>query len=226
MNEEKKLKKIKKEMMYGEIIDKAINNPISKGLKSCLCSLCQTPGIGEGIGEAIGVAIDLTLENFQKKKQEEFINIIRESNNITKEMITDIDFIMGFIKATEAVNRLSTNDKVIYIANLFKNTFCIEGEKNIDEYEEWLANLSSLSYREINILIMLYQSNKNKEKKEMFYSNMEEKLGLDKENIIAILTSISRSGFCKEKVGTFLGYTGGEFYTTDYFERFLEKICC
>ncbi|MGG7160220.1 hypothetical protein [Clostridium baratii] len=223
MNEEEKMKKIENELKRGESVDKLINNPISKGLKAGLLSLLPT-GVGDGINETIDEAIDLTLGYFRNKKQEEFFDIIRNSNTITKEMVK-VDFVMGYIKALEAVNRLSTNAKVKYIANLFKNTFCIEGEKNIDEYEEWLANLSSLSYREIKILIMLYESNKKDEKKEVFYKNIEKELGLDEENTIAILTSASKSGFCKEKVGAIVGYTGGEFYTTNYFERFLEKIC-
>ena len=223
MNEEEKIKKIENELKRGGFVYKLINTPILKGLKAGLLSLLPL-GVGDGIKETIDEAIDLTFGYFRNKKQEEFFDIIRNSNTITKEMV-NVDFVMGYIKALEAVNRLSTNAKVKYIANLFKNTFCIEGKKNIDEYEEWLANLSSLSYREIKILIMLYESNKKDEKKEVFYKNIEKELGLDEENTIAILTSVSKSGFCKEKVGAIVGYTGGEFYTTNYFQRFLEKIC-
>ena len=39
-----------------------------------------------------------------------------------------------------------------------------------------------------------------------------------------ILSAVTRTGFCKEKVGAYLGYEGDVYYTTPLFENFLKCI--
>ena len=39
-----------------------------------------------------------------------------------------------------------------------------------------------------------------------------------------MLVSITRSGFCKETVGMYMGYEGGVYHTTAYFHNFLSYI--
>ena len=47
---------------------------------------------------------------------------------------------------------------------------------------------------------------------------------MEKEMVNNILSSMTQSGFCKEKIGTYTGYTGNVYYTTDLFSRFLKLI--
>lgn len=228
MNDEKTFEDVKKKL---DRIEK-INNFEGGYLVKLL-------GIGAGVADltvpGIGVAFDGIKDLSEKiiqdsliKKRKELMEIIM----LNKELITvdmiDESFIVELANTIRVVDRLATNDKVKYIGNLFRNTFCCDLKANIDEYEEWLQNLNQLSYRQIQILKLLYDNEQSYKEKEVyvnFYKEVEEKFEIEREETESILTSASKSGFCREKVGAILGYKGGEFYTTDYFKKFIERIC-
>lgn len=71
-------------------------------------------------------------------------------------MVNDIEFILNFAKTIEAVNRLASNDKVKYFANLLKNGYFVSEKILNDTFDEYLHLLSVLSYREIEYLWFLY----------------------------------------------------------------------
>ena len=48
--------------------------------------------------------------------------------------------------------------------------------------------------------------------------------GIEKDEVKNILSAVTRTGFCKEKVGAYLGYEGDVYYTTSLFESFLKCI--
>ena len=101
-----------------------------------------------------------------------------------------------------------------------------------------------MSYRQINILIDLYiyeQNNvvednaEDKTKKNnklaprhntwsTFVDSVAEKYNIVSKDVISILTSISKTGFCSEVTGAYFGYTGGVFYITNSCKRFIEMI--
>lgn len=198
-----------------ETIGDIISNPV---IKSALDLLTEIPGAGNLARNVLeqGVA------EFQKKKKEEFLDYILESGElIVQKDIIDVTFIMELAKTMEVLNRLATNEKIIYIANLFRNSLLQGEERDIDLYEENLKRLDDLSIREITILAKLYQHNGNNE---AFYEDVKQSYSMDKDEIKNVLASVTRTGFCKEKVGAYLSYGGDAYHTTVLFEKFLQKI--
>lgn len=211
--------KIKKQLTQITTINKAQNSHLVDG---GIMTLIRGFPI---IGDLINTNTVKTLNNMQEMKQKELMDVILSDKElITSEKVNNIEFIMEFIKMIEVVNKLASNEKVVYIANLFRSSFIETNNYNTSEFEEYLFRLNDLSLREINILVDLYN---NSFELERFYKISEEKHGLNKETINAILSSITRSGFCSELGGTMtLGYTGDFYFTTPYFEAFLKKIKC
>ena len=90
-----------------------------------------------------------------------------------------------------------------------------------DVKTELLKRLEELSIREITILAKLHQYKYNNE---AFYEDIRKDCGIEKDEVKNILSAVTRTGFCKEKVGTYLGYEGDVYYTTSLFESFLKCI--
>ncbi len=215
------------------------NNP---AVKATILSLIKTIPM---LGELIDDTIDVVLTKFQESKRNELLDIIlHDSENITTEMVNDVEFIMNFAKTLDAVNRLGSNDKVKYFANVLKNGY-LSNERIADgEFEEYLFALSTLSYRQINILIDLYIHEKNNVKEyngkdetqknnklagryepwRDFVNNITTKYLITEEDVVSILSSISKTGFCNEITGTYFDYSGGVFYITNSCKRFIRMI--
>lgn len=228
MENSKDFEDIKNSLDKAEAVCSLKDAPATKILKSLVEAVGEyfpqyaiIPIVAEGVGSIAGQI----LNNFTIKKRQELLEYISLSKEIiTTDMVIDEQFIIEFANTINAIDKLAANDKIKYIANLFKNTFCVSAKRNIDEYDEWLQNLMSLSYREIEMLIMLRESEKNSEDINQFFEKTKDRFNITEEEAKAILTSATKSGFCREKTGAILGYSGGDFFTTEYFEKFLEKI--
>ena len=106
------------------------------------------------IGDLLDSTTDKLLEDFQRKKEQELIEVIlKDSNSITNEMVNDVEFIVNFAKTREAVRRLATNDKVKYFGNLVRNGYLAGNHIENSEFEEYLDILNTMSYREIQHVI-------------------------------------------------------------------------
>lgn len=105
------------------------------------------------VGDMIDSTTEVLLNEFQEKKEQELIDIIfSDTNNITTEMVNDVEFIVNFNKTLEAVRRLATNDKVKFFGNLMKNGYLMDERIENNVFEEYLDILNTLSYREICFL--------------------------------------------------------------------------
>ena len=206
---------VKTELQDMEAIADFFSNPM---IKSGMEMLGEIPGIGSLAKNLL----EQEVAGFQKRKREEFLSYITESGElIAKSDVADVPFLMELARTLEVLNRLATNEKVLYIANLFKHTFLLAGDRDIDLYEENLKRLEELSIREITILAKLHQYKYNNE---AFYEDIRKDCGIEKDEVKNILSAVTRTGFCKEKVGTYLGYEGDVYYTTSLFESFLKCI--
>lgn len=146
---------IKSELVKSEVINDLYNSPLVSAFVGVIKTYVPFFGdLADGI-------IKNELSNFQNIKRDEFCKIVFSNQElITSDLIKDMEFIMEFMKTIDVVNRLSSNDKVKYLANLFKNSYILNKNRNLDEYEEWLSRLSDLSYREIQLLEFLYECDK------------------------------------------------------------------
>lgn len=178
-----------------------------------------------GVGTAVSVLDDLSTNALKKKvdkSRKELVACLKKASpNFTLDSVSDEDFITDFANLYEANLRLRSNEKVQFMANLFVSAHCGEVLCGLDEYDEMLERLNRLSLREIKLLYLLHKHGGTSEK---FYKDAGEELGIETELINNMLSSITQSGFCKEKVGAFLSYTGNTYYTTELYSRFLSLI--
>ncbi len=182
--------------------------------------------------------IEREIEMLQKKKLEEFFEILLEDNAITLDDIKDVDCIMETAKTIEVINRLIRNDKVKYLANLLKDS--IKNKKrDIDEFEELLNKLDALSMREIDLLYLLYQEEEKKtgfdnngqkvfnleDSWEAFVNEAKLKYGLNDSEVISVMSGIMRTGFC---IGEWRVYLNARavmiIYTSPEYRKLLKKI--
>ena len=105
-------------------------------------------------GDLIDSSTNKLLNDFQQKKEQELLDVIlQDDHSITSEMVNDVEFIINFARAKEAVQRLATTDKVEYFGNLIRNGY-LQG-KHIDGsiFDEYIHILNTMSYREIQYLV-------------------------------------------------------------------------
>ena len=222
-NEVKKLKNIKNELETTEMYDKS--NPMT----DLLCSifgviLPAVPIIKEGL--------DISINKFQEKKKRQFCDIIlSDTSHITSDKVQDISFIIELSRTIDVINRLAQNDKVAFIARLFKKEFIDTDEYNIDQYEEYLHRLDYLSLKEINILIDLYlYSQKNSKEYHAEWYEFKQlaatRYNVTEDEIASVFAGLTRTGFCRESNMIFPSNKEIEnpIYVTEYFKRFAEMI--
>ena len=149
MSDMEQFKKVKSELATAnagvDIINSSIFGMLFEGM------IQKIPGIGPCIYELVCNRV----EEFQKEKQKILIDTILENHElITLDMVNDIGFIVNVAKVNEAVERLTTNEKVRYFGNLIRNGYLSGKHIDEDEFTEYLEVLKAVSYREIRYLVM------------------------------------------------------------------------
>lgn len=192
------------------------------------------------LGSSIDSGIQAELDRFQRAKQEELFEIILEDGSITLEDVSDVTVIMQMKKCIDSINKLTTNKKVQYYAQLMKSAI---KKENCDEdsFDEWLERLNTLSYREIELLVDLYHNQKEKigcikleDKTErphelepiwdQFLEKECKKYNVSKDEITAQVMGLCRTGFCDQIVIKFIGCTRSIFFTNEYFVKFYDNV--
>lgn len=110
--------------------------------------------VAPSLGAYLDSKIEIKLKNYQSEKRKIFVEIVLENKDIiTRDMVSEEEFLVNFMKTVEVVERLSTNDKVVYYANLIRNGY-LSGEPCIDSdmFDECMAIINDLSYREMVFL--------------------------------------------------------------------------
>lgn len=155
------------------------------------------------IGEMIDSSMDKAIDNFQKKKEQELIEVIlRDKHTITSEMVNDVEFIVNFAKTKEIVCRLASNEKVKYFGNLIRNGYLSGTHISNSEFEEYLDLLNTMSYREIQYLVFLKEhpiGKKDITSWGKFEQLFREQFEQEEENPYSIYLRIKRTGFVEEE---------------------------
>lgn len=191
------------------------------------------------LGSSIDSGIQAELDRFQRAKQEELFEIILEDGSITLEDVSDVTAIMQMKKCIDSINKLTTNKKVRYYAQLMKSAIKKE-TCDEDSFDEWLERLNTLSYREIELLVDLYHNQKEKDDVEYedeteypfnlepiwnrFLKKESEKYNVSKDEITAQVVGLCRTGFCNQINLTYLGSTSAIFFTNEYFVKFYDNV--
>lgn len=219
-------------------IDAAVHNPIVKSFLSTVTN--YIPFIGEWAIEEI----DASISKYQEQKRKKICEIIFESPElITIDKVQDADFIIAFARLLDTVNRLNSNKKIEYLANLFKNTFVLCEVNKINEFEEGLSRLSDLSEREMEILMVMndteyafyedywYGETPQALTHEFFQKSWEHTLTvcvsrfeLSKPTMTNMISSLTRTGFIDTIDIMRSGSSSKVYLVSHYFKRFLTMI--
>ena len=215
MNEELELAKVslKNANDYADIK----SNPV---VESVLMPIVKAVPV---IGDMIDSSMNKVIEEFQEKKENELIEVIlKDKNSITFDMVTDVEFIVNFARAREAVRRLATNDKVKYFGNLIRNGYLSGEHIENSEFEEYLDILNTMSYREIQYLIFLKEHPLGKKGitswgkfEQLFY----DEYGKENEKPYFCYLRLKRTGFVDEKYcleSTSVSQDSGGDYELDF----------
>ena len=150
----------KAQLKIADTLVENYNNPVVHGILNALIVVKKVPIIGDMIKSGIST----TLIDTQKITRDRFLSIIlSEEQNITPDMVNDVEFIVNFARVMEAVNRLARNEKIVYFANLIKNGYLTKNITRItnDEFEEYLYEISMLSFRELEYLAFIWKFAEN-----------------------------------------------------------------
>lgn len=187
----------------------------------------------EGIKTLKDVVVN-KFDSFQNEKRNKFYDIVLEDKAmITSDKVQDITFIMEFLRTIDVVNRISQNDKVDYIAKLFKKSFVIRdiNEFNVNQYEEYLHRLDYLSLKEIQILMSYYKYSKisienHHHEWYSFKTMIANEMLTTEDDIASIFSGLCMTGFCRVYKTMFPGKSGREdpIFITDYFKRLVDMI--
>lgn len=185
---------------------------------------------GIGVGSAVDVAFVGIIEQMKKKRLETFFDELAKGElKLTEEVIKSEDFVHRFIITLKAVANERRQEKITFLARLLNNfPLAIGDEKLNDEYEMLLNILDELDYREMYIIVTLYEYEKANPKADginelqratKFWGDFEKnackKLGINSSEFEGYMTRLSRTGLYKEITGGYFDYTGGKGYLTD-----------
>lgn len=179
-----------------------------------------------------------TYAYFQHQRLQVFANEFSTLGlNISKEDAKRREFFDAYTSTARHVLTESRDAKIRLFARLlgrFVESGCVT---SIDRYEEHLLLLDEISEREFSLLLLLerheathpLQGNENRlERAGHFWTNFEadagNELGIDSDNLQAILTRLARTGMYHEITGGYFDYGGGRGHLTPIFAEFLNAL--
>ena len=161
------------------------------------------------IGDLIDDSLESVLSDFQSKKQQKLLEVIGQASlgTVTSDMVNDVEFIMGFAKTKNAVDKLSNGDKVKFYGNLLVNGYLNDKDKiSVDEFDEYVELINSLSYRELEYL-SFFKEHSDKHRGILIYQHWEEfskefENKFPKRDVYFVYKRLERTGFISEVTET------------------------
>jgi hypothetical protein len=193
-----------------------------------------------GISAIADQAIVSTFAFLKRSRIRAFRNELTLLNlHLTEEDVQSREFIEGFIAAAGKAENATREEKIRLFARLFRS-YWQSGRftpEAFDEYEEDLAIVDELSYREFMLLSILHrletqhplQPGMNKlQRARKFWAELEreagELFGVPTQEVEGLLQRLSRTGLYQPITGAFLDYTGGLGHLTPRFERIRRRL--
>lgn len=210
-----------------ELAEKYESHPIIKGLIQLI------PG-----GSSVDSIISTCVNNIRADRVKAFFQELESKKiELTPDVVGSEEFIHKYLITMKAVLNTRRREKIRMFARLFYSSITDHIVENIDEYEEYLSILEDLSHRELIVLLKLYgyeeinpkQDNQNDLQWssifwDQFVGDLIVNIGINKEEIGAILTRLNRSGCYETIIGTYLGYTGDQGKLTPLFYKLQRLI--
>jgi len=214
-------------------IEKYKDNYLLRSLIN-LFSIC-----GVSVGSAIDVFLDGKIQEMRKRRIEAFFDELSKGKiKLSEEVVKSNDFIHRFIITLKAVVNERREQKIKYLARLLKNhPLEIGNEELNDEYELLLNILEETEFRELEILVILYEyenkfppeEEENRLKRvskfwDKFKNEICKKYDISESEFDGYISRISNTGLFKEITGSFCDYTGSKGYLTGLFTKLVKYI--
>lgn len=188
--------------------------------------------IPAGIGSAGDVLIMERAERIKRERIRTFFDELAIGKlTLTQQLVESDDFLHSLDATLRAALHTRRNNKIRMFARLLQRG-AVEGlAKSTDDYEELVALLDELSYREWEALILFdayldcQPENENPLARVnpfwlQFVSELEAQLGVPAEEASSFMIRIGRTGLFGEITGGYMDYGGGVGITTPKFARF------
>jgi NRPS condensation-like uncharacterized protein len=156
-------------------------------------------------------------------------------HELTEDLIQSEDFLHCYFSTIKAALNTRRRDKIRMMARLLNSYLSPSMNTTTDEYEELLAVLDAISFREFNVLHSLYQleqSNPGDENNlgninkywEEFKDKVMAEVKIPQKSLSAFMAKIERTGLYLRITGGFYDYEGDKGRTTPLFGRLLAFI--
>lgn len=202
MNSKEMIDDAKLELQNVDTVIDVKHNPV---ISAFISTIKTVPYIGDLIDDSL----ESVLSEFQSKKQQQLLEVISQASfgTVTSDMVSDVEFIISFAKTRNAVDKLLNGDKVKFYGNLLVNGYLNKEDKiSVDEFEEYLELINSLSYRELEYL-SFFKEYSNKYKGRLVYQNWAEfsrefRNKFPNRHVHSVFKRLQRTGLISEVIET------------------------
>lgn len=190
-----------------------------------------------GIGSAADIWLVTALARIDEERLRTFFDELQaERIELTPEIAESEEFLHAFLATTAAARRTRRREKIRYLARVLRSA-CSEMPRGLgDEYEEILTIVEDLSTRELQILALLAQAERETQFRgdendlerantiwPTFETRVHSRLGIGPEELAPMLVRLQRSGCYIEFTGGYWNYTGGRGHVSALYLR-LEQL--
>ena len=210
-----------KECRFDSLLQKYERNRVIRGLIQL---------IPFGIGSAIDVVVAKTVENIREERAKVFFDELAKDDTLLNESLLESeDFLHCYFATAKFALNSRRREKIKMFARLLKSSITEEGPQGVDEYEDFLAILDELGYRELQALSILddfWERFQNiigwewfKNKWDEFTNRLVNELNVPSGEVTPFMNRISRTGCYEIFTGTYTGHPGGFGKITPTYQR-------
>jgi hypothetical protein len=185
-----------------------------------------------GIGGALDVVITKTLSNIREERSRAFFDeLIKTSKPLEPTVLESEDFLHCYFSTVRYALNSRRREKIQMFARLLKTSLGETGPRDVDEYEEFLAILDDLTFRELQTLTIMDAFSDRPRTPDLndlqwsntFWDEFEDRivreLGVPNDEVRDFLSRISRTACYEVFTGGYFDYTGGKGKLTPTYRR-------
>lgn len=196
------------------------------------------------VGGSLDVLLASKGQNFVIRRIESFIDELKkeisdlQETQVNKELLETEEGFDLIVKAFNSASRTRQQEKLKLYARIVKSALTDSKEFEEDEPELFLKIIEELSVKELRVAKCLYELKEIKKQDPEDDNPNGKQDGMtndawwlskhypefDKDELISIFVRLERTGLIKELVGSFIGYSGGQYLINPLFKRFMNFI--
>lgn len=195
-----------------------------------------------GLGSILDTALAVSIERLKHERVREFFDeLVNQDITLTEEQIQNEDFLHAYFATAKAALNTRRREKIRLFARLLANYTHSMKPEATDTYEEMLAVLDDLSFREFQVLLVLHRfetrtpisreletqlsrTQRASEFWDAFCESVVSEIGIPTPEIPGILTRLTRTGLYQPFLANIPGYTGDKGGLTPNFFTLQEAL--